>query len=112
MLNENEHQGSVAKTSQRIREVYRFFADLRERSQQIDIKMMKGCLPHQLLILNDERAVVVPYLYSNATFRSPLFDVGSAADLYTVFASEFEALWNASETASAGKAEPAAGGDD
>lgn len=106
LLNEASHQGSVTKTTQGIHETEAFFIKLLDAGVPLEIRMMEKCTPHQLLAINDKRALVVPYLYSNATFRSPLFEISSEADLHGVFRSEFESLWANSLVRGGGRPEP------
>jgi hypothetical protein len=93
LLNEKAHQGSIAKTKQQIADSSAFFHSIQAVQPTLQIRLMQLGCPHQLLIVNDQRSIVVPYLYSNATFRSPLFDFSKESELYRVFALEFDSLW-------------------
>jgi hypothetical protein len=106
LLNEASHQGSIAKTIQGIHETEAFFISLLDAGVALEIRMMERCTAHQLLVINEKRALVVPYLYSNATFRSPLFEISAEADLHRVFRAEFESLWASSEVRDGGKPKP------
>jgi hypothetical protein len=93
LLNEATHQGSVAKTKQQILDSSAFFRSIEAVQSALRIRFMRRECPHQLLVINDQRAVVVPYLHSNSTFRSPLFDFSKESDFYEVFTIEFDSLW-------------------
>ena len=58
---------------------------------------MKKCLPHQMMVINENKAVVINYLFSTATFRSPLIEVKKQSELYKIYNSEFDTLWDNSE---------------
>jgi len=93
MMNEKANQGSIAKTKQEIHETTAFFQSICNEQQDLQIRHIQQACPHQFFIVNDLRSVVVPYLYSNATFLSPLFDFPNTSGMYTTFAREFESLW-------------------
>jgi hypothetical protein len=93
LMNEEGHQGSIERTKQAIVETTEFFKPLIEKHEQIALRHIQNACPHQTMMFNDFHAVVIPYLYSNATFLSPLFDFPQKNSMYDVFASEFESLW-------------------
>jgi len=95
MLNEKDHQGNLAITKKDIQTTTDFFKSVTQDQVPLQIRHIQTACPHQNILVNDFHTVVVPYLYSNATFLSPLFDYPAESELYTVFASEFEALWDA-----------------
>lgn len=75
-------------------EVTQFFDQINAQAQLVEYRHIQKTCPYQIMLLNDIRAVVIPYVYSNATFVSPLFDFLSNNALYPVFESEFEPLWD------------------
>jgi hypothetical protein len=93
MMNEKANQGSIAKTKQEIQETTAFFQAIGNVQPGLQIRHIQQACPHQFFVVNDLRSVVVPYLYSNATFLSPLFDFPNTSGMYTTFAREFESLW-------------------
>jgi hypothetical protein len=93
MMNEKANQGSIAKTKQEIQETTAFFQGIGKGQPDLQIRHIKQACLHQFFVVNDLRSVVVPYLYSNATFLSPLFDFPNTSGMYTTFAREFESLW-------------------
>ena len=95
MLNEADHQGNLAITQKDILATTNFFQSIIQDQVPLQIRLIQNACPHQNILVNDRHAVVVPYLYSSATFLSPLFDFPADSDLYAVFASEFESLWRA-----------------
>jgi len=97
ILNERDHQGSVVKTKQSICETYIFFLELQKLTKNLEIRLMKKCLPHQMMVINENKAVVINYLFSTATFRSPLIEVKKQSELYKIYNSEFDTLWDNSE---------------
>jgi hypothetical protein len=97
ILNERDHQGSLIKTKQSISETQKFFLELQIKNKNIEVRTMKNCLPHQMMVINENKAVVINYLFSNATFRSPLFEFKNQAEFYSVYKSEFDSLWDNSE---------------
>jgi hypothetical protein len=96
LLNEPAHQGSISKTKQQIRESSAFFRSIHAATPSLVIRFMQRACPHQLLIVNDRRTVVIHYLHSNATFRSPLFDFSNESEFHAVFGAEFDSLWGQS----------------
>ena len=93
LMNETAHQGSVENIKRQIRNSSAFFRSIETVQPLLHIRQMQQACPHQLLVVNDQRAIVVPYLYSTATFRSPLFDFFKESEFYGVFAVEFDSLW-------------------
>ncbi len=93
ILNEKDHKGNIGYTKQAIMEVTEFFNSINAQEELIQIRHIQKTCPHQTMLLNDIRAVIIPYLYSNATFVSPLFDFPRNNALYPVFESEYESLW-------------------
>jgi hypothetical protein len=94
LMNEKDHQGSIERTKQAILETTEFFNTISENQDQIELRHIRNACPHQTIMFNDFHAVVIPYLYSNATFLSPLFDFPQKNGMYDIFASEFESLWD------------------
>jgi hypothetical protein len=93
ILNERDHQGSLVKTKQSISETYKFFFELQNTYKNLELRMMSNCLPHQMMVINENKAVVINYLFSSATFRSPLFEFKRQSDFYLIYKSEFDSLW-------------------
>lgn len=93
MMNEKSNQGNIAKTKQEIQETTKFFQRICSEQTGLQIRHIQQACPHQFSVVNDIRSVIVPYLYSNATFLSPLFEFPNSSGMYTTFAREFEALW-------------------
>ena len=93
LMNEKDHQGNIERTKEGIRETTEFFTKMSENSDMIEIRHIQKASPHQTMMFNDFHTVVIPYLYSNATFLSPLFDFPKSNEMYDVFAGEFESLW-------------------
>lgn len=93
LLNEESNQGSLARTHQQIKDTFHFFQEIQNKHAALEIKLLQKATPHQMILINDACSLVVPYLYSNATIRSPLFDFSSDDEFYAVFSTEFEALW-------------------
>jgi hypothetical protein len=96
LLNVSAHQGSISKTKQQIQDSTAFFQSIQPSKLSVQSRYMESVCPHQLLVLNDVRAVVVPYLYSAATFSSPLFEFSRESEFYGVFSTEFNSLWDQS----------------
>jgi hypothetical protein len=94
MLNEKDHKGNLDRTKEAIQETIEFVEDINKNQELVELRQIESACPHQTILFNDHRAVVIPYLYSNATFLSPLFDFPRENGMYDVFASEFEALWD------------------
>jgi hypothetical protein len=94
MMNEKANQGNLSKTKQEIRETAAFFKTICDEHPDFQIRLVQQACPHQFCVINDLQTVVVPYLYSKATFLSPLFEFPNTSDFYTTFANEFESLWN------------------
>lgn len=93
MLNESDHKGSIGRTKKAIDEATAFFNSVNTNEKLIDLRHIQSACPHQTILFNDDRSIVIPYLYSNPTFLSPLFDFPRSNDMYELFASEFESLW-------------------
>jgi len=93
MLNEKDHKGSLERTKEAIQETTEFIEAINENQKLIEIRHIQNACPHQTILFNDFRAVVIPYLYSNPTFLSPLFEFPRENDMYEVFSTEFESLW-------------------
>jgi len=93
MLNEEDHQGNLSITKQDIISTTEFFQDIEQDKKSLQIRHIRNACPHQFIVINDFHALVVAYLYSNATFLSPLFDFPHTNDMYKVFLSEFDSLW-------------------
>ena len=94
MMNERDHKGNLERTKEAIQETAEFIKDINENQKLIELRQIQNACPHQTILFYDFRAVVIPYLYSNATFLSPLFDFPCENEMYQVFASEFETLWD------------------
>jgi hypothetical protein len=93
MLNQKDHKGSVERTKEAIGEATEFFNSINLNQQLIEVRYIQSACPHQTILINDDRTIVIPYLYSNATFLSPLFDFPRSNEMYDLFMSEFESLW-------------------
>lgn len=93
LINEKDHKGNIENTKQAIRETLQLVSSINHDQGLLEIRQIKKACPHQTMMLTDSIAVVIPYLYSNATFFSPLFDFPQTNEMYKVFEAEFEALW-------------------
>ena len=59
-------------------------------------RLLKG-LPHFQLIMTEQTALVVQYMFSRGTADSPLQQFPSGSQLHRVFLEEFEMLWKLNE---------------
>lgn len=94
MINEEDHKGNIEQTKQTISEMIQLVKAVNKDKLLIEIRQIQQACPHQTMLINDSHAIVIPYLYSNATFLSPLFDFPESNDIYQIFSDEFESLWN------------------
>jgi hypothetical protein len=96
-LNEEDRQGSLERVRKDIQDAIAFFGALSSENQNIQIRtIVRGC-PHQQLFLNDKRVIITPYLYSRATFQSPLIATDSTSPLHGAYQNEFNVLWDANQ---------------
>ncbi len=58
--------------------------------------MRRGC-PHCELTLTEEQAIFIPYLYSERSRFSPLWQCRAEHLLYAKLRQEFESLWAAND---------------
>lgn len=93
MINEQDHKGNIEQTKQTISEMMQLINAVNKEEALIEIRQIQQACPHQTMLINDYQAIVVPYLYSNATFLSPLFDFPETNEIYHIFSEEFDALW-------------------
>ena len=85
-----ENLGSIRRM---IIEMYQFFSDISNSNPGIQVKqILHGC-PHFQLTRNDDRAVLIQYLYSEKTGYSPLWSCAQGSSLYANATAEFNALW-------------------
>lgn len=71
----------------------RHFSILAKEYPTITARTMSKGLPHQQIIITNQTALVLQYMFSRGTGESPLLQIPKDTELYNVFADEFEELW-------------------
>ncbi len=95
LINDAIPEARYSSVINEIDEVFSYFSDIAKQEPNVEIRqMLRGC-PHCQLTRFDQRAMFIPYLYSERSHYSPLWEVPQGSPLYAVMAQEFESLWKA-----------------
>jgi len=92
MINRLIPEEDLMSTRAKIAEMYSFFNTI---APDIHVRKIRHGCPHFQLTRNDERTVIVQYLYSDNSGYSPLWDCPKGSPLYSLMAAEFQSLWDA-----------------
>jgi hypothetical protein len=86
-----------------------------EGHPNIEVRTIVVGAPHLNLVVADQRAIGIQYLWAERANMSPLWEAEKSSPLYTTFAREFDAFWDANapdavrELQSARHADPRSG---
>ena len=101
LINDAIPEARYSSVTNEIDEVRQYLSDTAEQEPNVEVRqMLQGC-PHCQLTRSDQSVVFIPYLYSERSHYSPLWQVPQDSSLYTIMAQEFESLWNANAPAAA-----------
>jgi hypothetical protein len=70
-----------------------YFTTIAATSTSFEVRKLKKGLPHFQLILTEETALVLQYMFSRGTADCPLQQFPGGSELHHAFRREFEALW-------------------
>jgi hypothetical protein len=73
--------------------MFDWLSGLADEHENFAVRRMLRGTPHWQLVKTDRRAVCIPYLYSEPTSQSPLWECGPGHALYGILQEEFETLW-------------------
>lgn len=73
------------------------FSNLAKEYPTITTRTIQKGLPHHQIIITDQTALILQYMFSRGTGESPLLQIPKDTELYNVFAEEFEELWKLNE---------------
>jgi hypothetical protein len=91
----NEARGEDPSFIPRLNSMFEWLSGLAAENENFAVRRMLRGTPHWQLVRNDRRAVCIPYLYSETTSESPLWECGPRHALYGILQEEFETLWEA-----------------
>jgi len=66
-----------------------------QECENVEVRQIRTGVPRIHLTCNDDRAVVITYLYSERSGDSPLWECNSDSQLYGTLRQEFQAFWQA-----------------
>lgn len=93
MINEGRTSATLTSVKESATRMNKFFQSLVETYDCFETRIISSGLPHVQLIITDETALVVQYMYARGTPESPMLQLPKDTELYGVFADEFEELW-------------------
>jgi hypothetical protein len=73
------------------------FANIAKTAPTLQLRRIREGMPHFQLILTEETALVLQYMFSRGTADSPLQQFPAGSELHNAFREEFETLWNAND---------------
>jgi len=97
LLNESDGISSLERVQSGIERAFDFFQDVASQSPLINIRRVSRGSIHNQVLVNDSRLVLIPYMFSRATFQSPLVLTDCSSPLHEAFEREFDALWDAND---------------
>lgn len=101
MVNEHlpsEDLPSVQRQTERMAE---YFLGLDRSAHSFQFRRLRQGMPHFQLIVTEETALVLQYMFSRGAEESPLQQFPGGSTLHRAFREEFEALWELNEPARA-----------
>jgi hypothetical protein len=93
MINEHlpsEDLGAVKRQTSKMAE---YFNGIARESATFKVTRLREGLPHFQLVLTEDTALVLQYMFFRGTGDSPLQQFPGGSQLYQVFLDEFEKLW-------------------
>jgi hypothetical protein len=84
--------GSFVRKS--MTKMYEHFIGLSHRQKNISVRQVVRGIPRFQLIITDQVALCLQYLYSRASDESPLLRYSTGTPVYQVCSDEFEELWS------------------
>lgn len=94
IINEDLPGQSLTTIKEQLRDMVDYFNELAGQSDCIQVKQIKKGVPNFQLILTDQNALCLQYLYSRQGNESPLLQYPAGSPLYGVLADEFETIWD------------------
>jgi hypothetical protein len=93
LINENREEDPTF-VPRELGPVFEWFCRVAPENKNFEVRRMLRGTPHWQLVKSDQRAVCIPYLYSEPTSQSPLWECGPGHALYGILQEEFDTLWD------------------
>lgn len=93
IINEQLVLENIEECRKRAESMAKFFAETASKYPSFEARVMKKGLPHHQIIITDQTALVLQYMFSRGTDESPLLQFPKDTELHNVFAEEFDELW-------------------
>ena len=77
-----------------IQESYRYYQDLSNKHQNIEVRQVKKSMPHFFLTINDHSCLLIQYTSSIDWGNGPTWYCPAKSDLYNIAEKEFSHLWD------------------
>jgi hypothetical protein len=95
LINSDIPEVDLPEVTREIAVMYDYFSKLSARNPRIQVRQIRTGCPHHNLTRMDQRAIYIPYLFSQKTGWSPLWECDRESILYKMLTEEFELLWRA-----------------
>lgn len=95
LINPDIPEERYNNTTKDLVDMHSYYSDIAQHAAGVDVRQLRTGCPHYQITITDGWATFVPYLYSDRSGFSPLWQYPRSSGVYEIMRQEFEALWNA-----------------
>jgi hypothetical protein len=93
MINKNLPAEDLESVQRQTTRMIEYFRDIATKYESFEVRRIHRGMPHFQLIITEQTALVLQYMYSRGTADSPLQRFPASSQLHGAYKEEFEDLW-------------------